>query len=151
MTDEKDWYADAVEDYAVTEAMITLGGGFVSRLGAIYRAGDPQNQARLKAAFPEYWREYAALAKLEKHHATTDEDRAAITALEQDPERTNQILKWLVHLIGHTSCVGYAIAVTDGRVRTITCLRCGLSSFNQNDIDQKYCGHCHVFHEDAAR
>jgi ribosomal protein L37E len=80
---------------------------------------------------------------------TDEADRAAIKALEQDPERTNRMLRWLVHLIGHTSCTGYAIAVTDGHVRTITCLRCGCSSFNQSDIDQKYCGHCASFHEDA--
>jgi ribosomal protein L37E len=28
----------------------------------------------------------------------------------------------------------------------IRCLICGRESFNPNDIDQKYCGYCHVFH-----
>lgn len=30
----------------------------------------------------------------------------------------------------------------------IECVTCGLRSYNQNDIDNKYCGHCHMFHED---
>lgn len=29
----------------------------------------------------------------------------------------------------------------------IQCLICGLISYNQNDIKQKYCSHCHIFHE----
>jgi ribosomal protein L37E len=28
----------------------------------------------------------------------------------------------------------------------IECLRCGLKSFNKNDIAQKYCGKCSGFH-----
>lgn len=28
----------------------------------------------------------------------------------------------------------------------IECLRCRRKSFNQNDIAQKFCGHCHGFH-----
>lgn len=29
----------------------------------------------------------------------------------------------------------------------ITCLDCGLTSYNEHDIEQKYCGNCHEFHE----
>lgn len=29
----------------------------------------------------------------------------------------------------------------------IKCLVCGMTSYNTNDIEQKYCGHCHQFHE----
>lgn len=35
--------------------------------------------------------------------------------------------------------------VSDGRA--ITCLVCGKTSHNSNDVAQRYCGHCHVFHE----
>jgi hypothetical protein len=52
---EDPWYT--------TEAMIRLGGGFVNLLGQLYRHGDPANQARLRAAFPEYFARYAKLAK----------------------------------------------------------------------------------------
>ncbi|TPE43994.1 hypothetical protein FJM65_11250 [Pontibacter mangrovi] len=29
----------------------------------------------------------------------------------------------------------------------IMCLKCGRVSHNLNDVINKYCGHCHVFHE----
>ena len=30
---------------------------------------------------------------------------------------------------------------------SITCLKCGRTSHNLNDVKHRYCGHCHVFHE----
>lgn len=30
---------------------------------------------------------------------------------------------------------------------SITCPKCGKTSYNMNDIDQRYCGACHAFHE----
>jgi hypothetical protein len=33
---------------------------------------------------------------------------------------------------------------------SITCHTCGRTSANPNDIRERYCGHCHVFHDDAA-
>jgi ribosomal protein S27AE len=32
--------------------------------------------------------------------------------------------------------------------KSITCLRCGMTSHNANDIAQLYCGRCHRFHDD---
>ncbi len=32
----------------------------------------------------------------------------------------------------------------------IMCLNCGRVSHNPNDVANKYCGHCHIFHEDTA-
>ncbi len=29
----------------------------------------------------------------------------------------------------------------------IQCLICGKISYNKNDIEQRYCGHCHRFHD----
>ena len=34
--------------------------------------------------------------------------------------------------------------------KSITCQICGLTSHNLNDVREKYCGKCHVFHEDRA-
>lgn len=34
---------------------------------------------------------------------------------------------------------------SDGRA--ITCLVCGRTSHNANDVAHRYCAHCHVFHE----
>jgi hypothetical protein len=43
---------------------------------------------------------------------------------------------------------GYSIA-PDGK--SITCQRCGLTSHNLHDVEHRYCGHCHVFHDDCSR
>lgn len=32
--------------------------------------------------------------------------------------------------------------------KSITCKRCGRTSHNLNDVEWRYCGFCHVFHED---
>ena len=31
--------------------------------------------------------------------------------------------------------------------RSITCQRCGRTSYNAGDVENRYCGFCHVFHE----
>ena len=33
----------------------------------------------------------------------------------------------------------------EGRL-SITCFICGMTSYNQNDVEQKYCGNCNQFH-----
>jgi len=30
----------------------------------------------------------------------------------------------------------------------ITCLECGRTSYNLNDVAERYCGHCHKFHDE---
>jgi hypothetical protein len=35
--------------------------------------------------------------------------------------------------------------------KSITCLLCGLTSHNPNDVRYLYCGNCHVFHEDMIQ
>ena len=32
--------------------------------------------------------------------------------------------------------------------KSITCLRCKLTSDNPYDVEEHYCGNCHVFHDD---
>lgn len=44
--------------------------------------------------------------------------------------------------------MSYSIQVDAYGNRWIRCLVCGLGSYNPNDIEQKYCGYCHVFHAD---
>ncbi len=46
------------EDYDITEAMLLYGGSFVEALAMAFRKADVSNEIRIKAAFPEYWREY---------------------------------------------------------------------------------------------
>jgi hypothetical protein len=31
---------------------------------------------------------------------------------------------------------------------SITCFTCGRTSYHPDDVRQRFCGHCHVFHED---
>lgn len=49
---------DQEDLFWTTEAMIRVGGGFVSRLGELTRKGDQDNQRKLIKAFPEYWNTY---------------------------------------------------------------------------------------------
>ncbi len=51
-----------VDDFEVSDAMIAQGGGFVRTLGHLWRQGDDDNRARIKAAWPEYWEQYRRLA-----------------------------------------------------------------------------------------
>ena len=53
-----------MSDYEITNTMIALGGSFVSKLGQLYQFGDRENQARIKAAWPELFEQYAELAAL---------------------------------------------------------------------------------------
>jgi len=32
--------------------------------------------------------------------------------------------------------------------KCITCPRCGMTSYNPNDIRERYCGACHMFHDE---
>lgn len=32
----------------------------------------------------------------------------------------------------------------------ITCLRCGKTSYNLDDVAKRYCGNCHLFHDDVT-
>lgn len=44
---------------------------------------------------------------------------------------------------------GYVIR-TAGALPSITCLGCGMTSRNPTDVDQRYCGRCHIFHEEPT-
>lgn len=33
----------------------------------------------------------------------------------------------------------------------ILCLQCGRTSYNKNDVERRYCGACHVFHDSAIK
>jgi hypothetical protein len=34
---------------------------------------------------------------------------------------------------------------------SIVCPKCGMRSHNPNDVEQRYCGNCHAFHDDLQR
>jgi len=54
----------SVTDYQVISAMRYHGGSFAEALALAFFKADPDNRQRLKAAFPELWREYSELAEL---------------------------------------------------------------------------------------
>lgn len=55
-------------DYDVIQCMYRYGGGFVRTLAQLFEKGDPENQRRIKAAWPEYWQQYAEMVPHMKAH-----------------------------------------------------------------------------------
>lgn len=78
----------------------------------------------------------------------SDDEQPAVVP-PTPPDRSGRLAHLFVHLIGHKTCSGHAIVMADGML-SITCLTCGMTSFNPNDIAAKYCGACHVFHTDLG-
>lgn len=66
------------KDPATITAMQEYGGSFVRALGIAASYADPDNLARLKAAFPEYWARYAEMAQPRTKPDDGDEVQAAI-------------------------------------------------------------------------
>lgn len=50
-------------DFQITEMMIKHGGGFVSKLGMLFRIADDDNKEILKNAFNGYWKKYSGIAE----------------------------------------------------------------------------------------
>ncbi len=44
--------------------------------------------------------------------------------------------------------LGYSL-VREGDRTGIRCQTCGFTSWHPEDVRQKYCGNCHVFHDEA--
>jgi len=60
---------EGARDYWTIEAMTKYGGSFVKALAEAARRADPQNLARIKTAWPEYWAEYEKTGReLEAKH-----------------------------------------------------------------------------------
>ena len=52
-----------MEDFLITAVMLEYGGDFVKRLAMLHRVADPENREKIKAAWPEYWEKYRAMAE----------------------------------------------------------------------------------------
>jgi hypothetical protein len=52
-----------INDDDVARAMRHRGGSFVAKLGELWQLADGVNQARIKAAWPEYWQTYTRHAQ----------------------------------------------------------------------------------------
>lgn len=53
-------------DLKVIEAMEKHGGGFVKALAEAARRADSENLAKIKAAWPEYWKQYESFVPKDK-------------------------------------------------------------------------------------
>jgi hypothetical protein len=46
----------------------------------------------------------------------------------------------------------YQIILNDeGRGHAIKCFNCGLTSYHPKDVSNRFCGKCHIFHEDLRQ
>lgn len=61
-TSEKE--LDMVTDWTLFQTMERYGGSFAQAIAAAAHCADPENLARLKAAFPELMQEYRNMADL---------------------------------------------------------------------------------------
>jgi hypothetical protein len=52
-----------VNDRQIINTMMEYGGSFVRKLGAAALVADPENLAKIKATWPDYWSQYARMAK----------------------------------------------------------------------------------------
>jgi len=52
-----------MRDFDVAFTMIEYGGSFVRKLGAAALVADPENLAKIKAAWPDYWSQYDRMTK----------------------------------------------------------------------------------------
>ena len=50
----------------IGHAMIRYGGSFVSALGKALLHADENNTNRIRHAFPDYWKQYQGMAKMDK-------------------------------------------------------------------------------------
>jgi len=55
-----------VTDEEILDAMARYGGSFVKGLARLWPFADAANQARLKAAFPDYWAQYAKTVEMQR-------------------------------------------------------------------------------------
>lgn len=51
------------DDWPILDAMLRYGGSFVQALGKAAMRADAENYARLRAAFPDLWKEYKAFVR----------------------------------------------------------------------------------------
>ncbi len=63
-------------DWEVVRTMERFGGHFIRILAELCHRADPENLAKIKATWPEYWAEYQQLAKLAKEAEMSDAVKA---------------------------------------------------------------------------
>ena len=93
----------ALTDFEITRTMRKKGGGFVSRLGHLFRYADDTNKAILKEAFAGYWDAYAdATARCPECGRTEIINRHHDGQTGGVPECDFYQCEFCEHLWGHT-------------------------------------------------
>lgn len=64
MNERDSWTVEAMED---------MGGSFVKALAALARRADSINLAKIKQAWPEYWKEYEQIGRDKEKKADSDD------------------------------------------------------------------------------
>ena len=93
---------------------------------------------------------YGVLEKFERLNAVLEEDPSVEQKTRQMIHETRDKIKKLLaqarmhsrYVIGEDE---YSIAGI--KTAWILCHQCGRKSYNRNDVEQKYCGHCHEWLE----
>lgn len=55
------------QDFETIETMKRFGGSFVKNLAECFRTADEINFRKLRATFPDYWNQYAEMARVARH------------------------------------------------------------------------------------
>lgn len=66
----------------------------------------------------------------------------------KDPQAMQSFL--LIHAIRYLDnegMIALAKAILERTTESITCPKCGMTSYNPNDIKHRYCGNCNQFHD----
>lgn len=66
---------ETISNFQIGQAMEKYGGSFIKGLGQALQHSDEQNAAKIKAAWPDHWREYEIIAE-------RDEDKPASECAE---------------------------------------------------------------------
>jgi len=83
------------------------------------------------------WPEFFALRSLVAEHLLCS--RRSEVYISVAPERGE---------VTHEQLLAKLLDYPPADPTSITCPRCGWTSYNPHDISERYCGHCHVFLDD---
>lgn len=113
---------------------------------------DATGMARMTIHYLEHGRREPSLTTLIKLAALSSPFHLASRA-HQRQARLVEKLRWRLSTLAHLPPPGgpqlYPLTFTIGDNGTsITCKRCERTSHNEGDVEQHYCSHCKMFHDD---
>ena len=129
--------ADLLTDWQVLDAMEGWGGSFAQGLSLIARIADEVNLARIKATWPEYWRQYSDMAKTKIAADAASIERVQSVKIDMpnaeadvSPASDDNVRPLVGDLYSiHHACGGHLIVMGEcsvgyGVVNTLRCDKC---------------------------